>query len=176
MLTLSDFIAPETRAWDAIHCWVTNSNVGDLISRLLLFGSDIFTLNEILAHSETRAHEIANSRATLSTLIGGNINILPDEPINGALILSQHVSMLPRWRRVALAFQRMNFGLKELKYEPSDPNDPNYRHDPFSSFGTYDSTTKQIAGAGAVLKLGTFELERRFMPMPTLAILYPMFR
>jgi len=176
MLTLSDFVTPETRAWNAIHCWVTNSSVGDLLSRLLLFGSDVFTINEILTHSESRAYDIANSRATLSTLIGGNINILPEEPINGALIIYQHVSMLPRWRRVALAFQKMNFGLKELKYAPTSSDDPNYRHDPFSSFGPYDSTSKKIYEAGAVLKLGTYELERRFMAVPTLAILFPVFR
>ena len=176
MLTLSDFISPETEAWNSIHSWVTNSSVGDLISRLLLYGSDVFTINEIFSHSEQRAYEIASSRASLSTLIGCNINILPDEPINGALFLHQQQTMIPRWRRVALAFQKMNFGLKELKYEPTSRDDPNYRQDPFREHRLLPSTSKKISDAGAILKLGEFELEQRFMAMPTLAVLFPIFR
>lgn len=176
MLTLSDFLDPNTASWNCIHCWVTNSSVDDLISRLLLFGSDVFTTNEILSHSENRAFEIANSKTSLSTLIGGNVQMLPNEPINGALFLHQQQSMIPRWRRVALAFQRMNHGLKELKYEPRRRDDPNYRQDPHSEYGIWDTTSKHIADAGDVLTLGAYQLERRFMALPALAVLIPIFR
>ena len=175
MLTLSDFISPETAAWNCIHCWVTSSSVDELISRILLFGSDVFTTNEILSHSEHRAHEIASSKSSLSTLIGRNVQLLPNEPINGALFLHQQQNIVPRWRRVALAFQRMNFGLKELKYEPRRRDDPNYRQDPHATYFC-DTTSHKISQAGAVLKLGSYELERKFMALPTLAILIPIFR
>ena len=99
---------------------------------------------------------------------------MPDEPINGTLFLHQQRTLVPRWRRVALAFQRMNFGLKELKYEPSR-DDPNYRTDPNS--GNFGGTTaRTIATATDVLKIGAFELQKRFMALPTLAVLYPVFR
>ena len=70
MVTLSDYIAPETAAWNACHSWTTNSTVYDLLVRIILYGSDVFTLNEIAQHSPSRAQEIANSRASLTTLIG----------------------------------------------------------------------------------------------------------
>ena len=175
MLTLSDFISPDTAPWNCIHCWVTNSSIDELISRILLFGSDVFTTNEILSHSEHRAHEIASSKSSLSTLIGQNVQLLPNEPINGAFFLHQQQNMVPRWRRVALAFQRMNFGLKELKYEPRQREDPNYRQDPHSEY-LWNTTSKTIAEAGAVLKLGSYQLERKFMALPALAILVPIFR
>jgi len=134
------------------------------------------TIGEILVHTPVRAREIANSRSTLSTLIGSNISLLPDEPINGSAILQQPKTMIPRWRRVALAFQRMNYGLMELKYAPEERDDPNFRHDPNAQCIGYDSTAKKIATAKSTLKLGAFELQKRFMSMPTLAILHPIFR
>lgn len=70
MLILSDFIAPETAAWNACHAWTTNSTVHELLTRIIFYSSDIFTLNEIQQHSPTRAAEIASSRASLTTLIG----------------------------------------------------------------------------------------------------------
>ena len=176
MTTLSDFIAPETLVWHSIHAWVTNSTVLELLTRLVLFGSDIFTIQEIYSHSESRAMEIANSRASLTTLIGGNVNTLPDEPINGEWFLHQQQLLLPRWRQIALAFQKMNHGLKELKYQNYETlrSDPNYRVDPNSDF--MDGTSTFIAKAGPILKLGAFELQQRFMAMPTLAVLFPLFR
>ena len=176
LLTLSDFIATDTEIWNRIHCWVTNSTVGDLLSRLLTFGSDVVTVGEIFQHSPDRAREIASSRSTLSTLIGANVHLLPDEPINGTLFLHQQQTMVPRWRRVALAFQKMNYNLMKLKYAPSRTHDPNYLRDPNAEHVEFDSTAKRISEAGAVLKLGGHELQRRFMAMPTLAILQPVFR
>ena len=70
MVTLSDFIAPETAAWNACHAWTTNSTVYELLSRIILFASDVYTINEIGQHSPSRAEEIANSRSSLTTLIG----------------------------------------------------------------------------------------------------------
>ena len=174
MMTLSDFIAPETPIWNCVHAWVTNSTISQLIFRLLSFGSDSYTVNEILMNNESRAREIASSRTSLSTLIGLNVNLMPDEPINGTLFLHQQRTLVPRWRRVALAFQRMNFGLKELKYEPSK-NDPHYRPDPHVHH-MCDTTASKIAQAKEVLKLGAFELQQQFMALPTLAVLYPVFR
>ena len=175
MVTLSDFIEPETYIWNCIHAWVTNSTVYELLSRILLFGSDIHTLNEIHSHSESRAMEIANSRSSLSTLIGININIMPDKPINGSLFLHQQQLLVPRWRRIALSFQKMNFGLTELKYQPKK-NDPHYRTDPHYHMGGVQPTAHTVSTATTVLKLGAYELERRFMALPVLAILFPIFR
>ena len=70
MLTLSDFIAPETAAWNACHSWTTNSTTYELLTRIIFYSSDVYTVNEIGQHSPTRAEEIANSRASLTTLIG----------------------------------------------------------------------------------------------------------
>ena len=70
MVTLSDFIAPETAAWNACLAWTTNSTSYDLLVRIILYGSDVYTLNEIAQHSPAKAQEIANSRASLTTLIG----------------------------------------------------------------------------------------------------------
>ena len=70
MLTLSDYIAPETAAWHACHAWTTNSTIYELLTRIILYGSDVYTVNEIAQHSPERAQEIANSRASLTTLIG----------------------------------------------------------------------------------------------------------
>ena len=70
MLTLSDYIAPESAAWHACHAWTTNSTIQELLVRIILYGSDIYTINEIAQHSPSRAEEIANSRASLTTLIG----------------------------------------------------------------------------------------------------------
>ena len=156
-----------------MHAWTTNSTVEELLTRLILFGSDVFTLQEIHSHSEARAMEIANSRASLTTLIGGNVNIMADEPINGALFLHQQQTMLPRWRHVASAFKHMNLGLKQLKFEPPT-HDPHYLPDPNRSF--LYGTSKKIGMAGSVLKLGAYELQQRFMALPTLAVIYPLFR
>ena len=88
------------------------------------------------------------------------------------MFLHQQHTLIPRWRRVALAFQNMNKDLARLKYEPSK-DDAHYIPDRSKqSWGT--STT--IALAEEVLKLGEFELYRQYMPMPTLAILIPVFR
>ena len=76
MLTLSDFIAPETAAWNACHAWSTNSTIMELLTRILFFGSDVFTVNEIAQHSISRAEEIASSRASLTTLVGMKIDKL----------------------------------------------------------------------------------------------------
>ena len=174
-MTLSDFIATDTDVWNRIHCWVTNSTVGDLLSRLLTFGSDVVTVGEIFQHTPERAREIASSRTSLSTLIGANVHLLPDEPINGTLFLHQQQNMLPRWRRVPSAFQKMNYNLMKLKYAPNRSSDPNYLQDP-NGHPEINSTAKQISFAGDVLKLYGCELQRRFMAMPTLAILQPIFR
>ena len=200
MLTLSDFIAPETAAWNACHAWTTNSTIYELLTRILFFGSDVFTINEIAQHSVSRAEEIASSRASLTTLVGkkfdkilrryielyfskkllsnrryilgGNVHLLPDEPLNGALFLHQQNTLIPRWRRVALAFKNMNRNLKELKYEP-DRHDAHFVPDrPDLLWGT----GRTISLAKETLVLDSDVLVRQFMPMPTLAILYPVFR
>lgn len=72
MMLLSDFIAPETAAWNACHAWTTNSHIHELLTRIIFYSSDVFTLNEIGQHSAARAEEIASSRASLTTLIGIN--------------------------------------------------------------------------------------------------------
>ena len=99
--------------------------------------------------------------------------MLPDLPINGTIFLHQQQTLLPRWRQIALAFQHMNKNLKELKYQPSQRDDPNYVPEPlFNSYGTGHT----ISHATHVLKLGEYELYKQYMPMPTLAVLIPPLR
>ena len=86
-MTLSDYIAPNTTAWYSISAWVTNSTISELLGRLVQYGSDIFTLNEMNMHSTDRAHSLASSKTVLSTLIGGNVAMLPSEPLNATNFL-----------------------------------------------------------------------------------------
>ena len=172
MMTLSEFIAPESALWNSCLAWTTNSTVYELLTRIIMFGSDVHTVNEMHAHSPERAMEIANSKNSLSTLIGGNVALMANEPINGSLFLHQQQTLIPRWRRVAQTFQKMNYGLKEWKYDP-DRQDPYYRAlDP----SYRENPAKTIQTAGEVLELGAYQMEKRFMALPTLAILFPIFR
>ena len=112
----------------------------------------------------------------LENILGGNVHLLPDQPINGTLFLHQQHTLVPRWRRVARAFQNMNKDLKRLKYAP-DRYDAHYVPDPRYESGKQSwETSKEIAMAGAVLTLGEDELYRQYMPMPALAVLIPHFR
>ena len=102
------------------------------------------------------------------------MHLLPDQPINGTLFLHQQHSLIPRWRRVAKAFQMMNKNLAQLKYEPTR-DDAHYVPEPHTT--TMDwGVGKTIDLAQEVLKLGEYELYRQYMPMPTLAVLIPLFR
>ena len=170
MLILSDYIAPETRVWHACNAYTTNSTVLELLTRIVLYGSDLHTLTEIHSNAPDRAMEIASSRSFLSTLIGGNTELLPAEPLNGAMFLHQQQTIIPRWRHVSETFRKMNFGLKELKYAP-DKQDPHYRR---SNYPEDPSTL--INKAGEVLVLGDYQMQLKYTAMPTLAVLYPMLR
>ena len=113
-----------------------------------------------------------NKLKIIKFYLGGNVHLLPDTPINGTLFLHQQQTLIPRWRRVALAFQHMNKDLKKLKYQPTR-DDPNYVPDHRNAgYGT----SHTIATAKEVLQLGDYELYKQYMPMPSLAVLYPVFR
>ena len=167
LYTLADYVTYGTNAWWSIHAWVSNSSTYELLSRWIFYASDVYTLNSIALTDPARAQEIASSKTCLTTLIGHNVNLLGDEPLNSTTFLHQQQTIIPRWRRVALAFQRMNFGLREYKYSPTK-NDPNYRPGPNPSRAIYEATD--------ILRIGDHELHRNYMPTPVLALLLPIFR
>ena len=166
MMILSNFVAQKTLAWTSIHSWVTNSTVEDLLYRLLFFASDVYNINYIHRNNPCRAREIASSKSVLTTLIGNNVRLVPDSPINADCFLHLQSGLMNDWRKVALAFNAMNHNLKELKYGYSD-SDPNlFDAHPMSA----------ILNAKEVLIIDGHELRSDFMPMPVLGVLCPVFR
>lgn len=118
----------DTPLWSQIMFWLTNSTRVDLVRRLLLYGSDIKQVQAINAEMPDRATEIINSGHYLTNLIGGVSNFIGDIK-NQGLFLHEHENFLPRWRKVSMAFKKVNEGMKENKYHPSS-DDPTFRtHD-----------------------------------------------
>ena len=74
---------------------------------------------------------------------------------------------MQEWKVTATAFQTLNSGLKEYKYGPS-PSDPNYMPGP--------NPMTTILEAKDVLSFEGQVLQMKFMPMPVLAVLCPLFR
>ena len=163
MLILSDFVCNDDAIWTKIHVWVTNSTVHQLLRRLILFSSDIYTISEIKGHNEIRAREIASNRTCLYPLIGRILLQLPDEPFDPEKMFQLYDLLIPRWRQISKAFQQMNTGLLEFKYFPS-PDDPFYRpgSNPLDLIQSADATP--------------MGLQKHLMPMPALAVLVPRFR
>ena len=167
MLLLSNFVAQKTMAWTNIHSWVTNSTTEELLYRLLFFASDLFNLNYIRQNDPNRAYEIARSKAVLSTLVGHNVRLIPDTPIDAELFLHMQSSLMDNWHVTASAFQNLNAGLKEHKYIPTS-DDPNYMPGP--------NPMATIIAAKDTLIFNGHELQNAFMPMPVLAVLCPVLR
>ena len=167
MLILSNYIAQKTLAWTSIHSWVTNSTTEELLYRLLFFASDAFNIDYIHQRDPGRAYVIARSKAVLTTLVGHNVRLIPDTPINASCFIHTQYSLMDDWRIVAAAFQRMNAGLKQYKYK-LQPKDPYY----LPGENPMDSILK----AKEVLIFDGHEIQLAFMPMPVLSILYPIFR
>ena len=82
MELLSTYLTPGTPNWNRIRCYVTNSTRTDLIRRIILFASDVMTLNEIHLNNPQRAAEILTSRSFLTTLIGHMIHHLDDDDLH----------------------------------------------------------------------------------------------
>ena len=167
MLILSNFVAQKTLAWTSIHSWVTNSTTEELLYRLLFFASDLFNLNYIKENDPTRAYEIARSKAVLSTLVGHNVRLIPDTPINAEYFLHMQSTLMDNWHATAAAFQSLNAGLKEHKYRPKT-SDPNFMPGP--------NPMTAITTATDTLTFNGYELQNAFMPMPVLAVLCPVLR
>lgn len=165
MLILSNFIAQKTLAWTSIHSWVTNSTIEDLLYRLLFFASDVYNINYIHQNNPQRAQEIASSKSVLTTLIGNNVRLVPDNQINADCFIHLQSGLMRDWRKVAMAFNALNHNLKDLKYGPSD-SDPNLQSGIMSA----------ILNATDFLTIDGHELRSDFMPMPVLGILCPIFR
>ena len=134
LFTLSDYISPQSEIWPSIRAWLTNSTRIDLIRRLIQWGSDCVTVQQIHQYYPERAQEIVASKSFLTSLIGRLINFV-GEITNPGLFLHERQNFIPRWRRVSDAFRKINHGLKENKYEPTR-NDPFYRtsNNPVSIF------------------------------------------
>ena len=71
MLILSDFISDDDKVWIKLRCWITNSTINQLLRRLILFGADLYTIQEIKSHNELRAREIASEKLCLTPLVLG---------------------------------------------------------------------------------------------------------
>ena len=82
MELLSTYLTPGTPSWNRIRCYVTNSTRIDLLRRIILFASDVMTLNEIHLNNPRRAAEILASRTFLTTLIGHMVHHLEDEDLH----------------------------------------------------------------------------------------------
>ena len=116
MLILSNFIAQKTLAWTSIHSWVTNSTTEELLYRLIFYASDCFWLTHIFENQPNRAREIASTKTMLSTLCGHNVQLIPNGPIDSTIFLHQQQDIMPLWRKTALAFKTINFGMKERNF------------------------------------------------------------
>jgi len=170
MLILGNFIAEKTLAWTSIHSWVTNSTTEELLYRLIFFASDTFWITKMYQDQPNRALTLASSKSVLSTLCGHNVQLIPDGSIDSTVFLHQHQNLMPIWRKTADAFKRINFGVMEYKYDPSNlsPDDPHYRPGP-NPIGRLRDATDVYVFEGHQLKLA-------YMPMPALAVLVPLFR
>ena len=167
MYILSDYIALETDAWNTIHAWVSNSTITELLTRLIYHAGDIHTLGEIYENMPKRGLDLASSKTSLTCLIGHNVNLLPDDPIDAGLFLKQRKHLITWWRKTSDAFKHMNHGLKEYKYTPQS-TDPHYRPGNNPAYDIYHGK--------AVLEIDSHQLHRCFMPLPMLAIVLPIFR
>ena len=163
MMILSNFIAQKTLAWTSVHSWVTNSTVEDLLYRLLFFASDLYNINYINQNDPRRAREIASSKSVLTTLIGNNVRLVPDNEINADCFIHMQRGLMNDWRKVAQTFNALNKDLKKLKYGPSD-SDPDF------------NPMHVILNSKDILTFEGYELKSDFMPMPVLGILCPIFR
>lgn len=168
MLLLSNFIATKTLAWTSIHSWVTNSTCEELLYRIIFYANDVYYLNYIHQNDPHRARTIARSKASLSSLVGHNVQLISDSSIDCRLFLHQQNDLMPKWRQTALAFKRINHNMKTFKYNASNESDP--------FFTTEPNPAKEISRAKDIYVFEGHELHRAFMPMPTLAILVPFFR
>ena len=166
MLIIGNFIAEKTLAWTSIHSWVTNSTTEELLYRLIFFASDTFWITRMYQDRPQRAHELAGSKSVLATLCGHNVQLI-EGSIDSTLFLHQHQNIIPLWRKTADAFKRVNTGIKEYKYDPST-SDPHYRSGP--------NPVKELRSAKDMFVFEGHELKRAYMPMPSLAVLVPLFR
>ena len=154
-------------AWTSIHSWVTNSTTEELLYRLLFFAADAFNIDYIHQNDPGRAYSIARSKAVLTTLVGHNVRLIPDTPINASCFIHTQYSLMDDWRTTAAAFNRLNSGLKQYKYN-LQPNDP--------YFLPGENPMSAIRGAKEILVFDGHKLHLSFMPMPTLSVLCPIFR
>ena len=155
MLLLSDFISDDDAVWIQLRRWVTNSTVTQLLRRLIIFGSDLYTIQEIKSHNEIRAREIASERLCLAPLVGNLVKRLPDQPMDPFKIFDLFELLMPRWQEITRTFNQVNSGLCEAKYAMST-SDPNYR---------------DIPNPIENLENGTIGLKKEFMPLPALCFL-----
>ena len=160
MLLLSDFVSNEELVWNKLRCWVTNSTITQLLRRLIIFGSDLYTIQEIKSHNEIRAREIASERQCLFPLVGHMVTQLSDQPMDPFKIFNLFELLMPRWQEITRTFNQVNTGLCEAKYLLST-SDPNYR---------------DIPNPLEDLEKGTFGLKKEFMPVPALSFLVPHLR
>ena len=167
MLLLGNFIAEKTLAWTAIHSWVSNSTTEELLYRLIFYASDCFWLTHLYENDPERARTISSSKTVLTTLCGHNVQLIPNEPLDSTIFLHQQQNMMPLWRKTAAAFNTINHGLKEFKYNPCS-DDPNYRSGP--------NPISKIRDAKELLVFEGHQLKMAYMPMPVLAVLAPLFR
>ena len=147
----------EDLVWHKIKCWITNSTVYQLLRRLILFASDLYTINEIRENDILRAREIASSRQCLSPLIGRMVTQLSDDPMDPTKMFTLFELLMPKWKEVSGTFKRVNTDLLASKYKLNQ-SDPNYK--------------PQIEDLDKYL----VDLHKEYMPMPSLAILIPPFR